>query len=254
MINGLCKLCGEEKPLIKSHVIPQQFFTQPKKRLVTVHKDKTYISSCPVGFYDKSILCQACDGKLGVFDQEAQTLLLSDLRLYRRDKAYIIPSTKFNYSRLKLFFVSLIWRASVSTMVYFKDVNLGEFEKEALGILRNPELDREDLFPVLIFKLTDAQDIQMRGIYIDPVPCRLKDINMYMFVFGGYHIQIKVDSRELDIPFPFLKPNQDLLMLEKSPIEELSFMANISSSHGSDNRFVKRINQILQILKTEENL
>jgi hypothetical protein len=258
MNTGVCRLCGEEKQLIKAHIIPQQFFTHDRKRLVSVSKDKVFLSKCPVGIYDEGILCGSCDGKLGVFDQEAQTLLLSELSLYKCENAYIIPATKFNHKKLKLFFISLLWRASVSSVSNFKHVILGDkFEQEALSVLRYPELDREDLFPVVIFKLSDVHYNAVKGIYIDPTPFRLKDVNMYRFVFAGYTICIKVDDRPLGLRLPVLRSNCDLLVLEKSPLEELTAMINVSNIQGIDEQrrtFIKRISIVCETIKAEEGL
>jgi len=258
MDTGICRLCGEEKQLIKAHVIPRQFFTRDRKRRVSVSKDKVFLSKCPVGIYDEGILCGRCDGKLGDFDQEAQTLLLSDLSSYKCENAYIIPATKFDYKKLKLFFVSLLWRASVSSMPNFKHVNLGDkSEQEALSVLRYPELDREDLFPVVIFKLSNVHYNAVRGIYIDPTPFRLKDVNMYRFIFAGYTICIKVDDRPLGLRLPMLRSNCDLLVLEKSPLEELTAMIDISNIPGIDEQrraFIKKISIVCDTIKVEERL
>ena len=46
---------------------------------------------------------------------------------------YIVDN--FEYSKLKLFFISMVWRASVSSHKYFNRISLGEFEDIACRIL-----------------------------------------------------------------------------------------------------------------------
>ena len=162
----------------------------------------------------------------------------------------MVPNTMFDYKRLRLFFVSLLWRASISSMPHFKNVKLeSKFENEALRILKYPEEDREDLFPVWIFKLRDTHFKPIERAYIDPVTLTFKGVNLHQFVFAGYNIRIKVDEQQVT-GLSFLRSDCDLEILEKYPIEELDSMIHISIGHGND-AVVKNLTRIRDIFKTE---
>ena len=235
MAEGRCKFCGEAKKLIKAHVLPKKFFSlDVEDDLIAIGTDKHYEPRCSTGVYDTNILCKECDGNIGNYDQEAQKLFLSDLSVYEHKgkDIYEIPSNVFNHSRLRLFFISMIWRASISSMPMFKNISLGpKYEKIALDILKNPTLDNENLFSVFIFKLKEIQDIPISKVFIEPYPYRHKGIRMYCFVFSGYSIHMKVDNRKLDQPILFWKPNSNLFILKKEPKEELAHIDRISTKH-----------------------
>ena len=245
MDTGLCKFCGRNTELIEAHIVPKPFYTYfisdgDKKPLIIIDKSKPFESRCPKGFYDKSILCGDCDKRFGVYDQEAIKLFLSDLSPYEKragdDSIYIIPPNAYNYKKLKLFFISMLWRASVSSNSSFQHVKLGDkYEKLALAVLKNPELDNEKLFPVFIFKLKETPKYPIEGVFIDPTYYRLRNVRMYKFVFAGYSFNIKADKQELMPEFSkiALKSNSELVIVGKSPQEELSDMSVIFSMHNN---------------------
>ena len=237
----LCKFCGEKKKLIDAHIVPKAFYTHfvpNRTNILKIQSDIPYELRCPAGFYDKNILCAECDRKLGVYDQEAQKLFLSDISKYKRQEgnfsAYGIPAGIFDYKKLKLFFISMLWRASISSNDSFKFVKLGDkFEAMALKVLRHPELDVINQFSVFIFKYKSVPNIRIERIFIEPIPCRADGINYYEFVFAGYQINIKVDSREFETIFNriCLKPSEELVIVEMLPTEQVSFISQISATH-----------------------
>jgi len=241
MEKGLCRFCGEDKNLIKAHVVPEPFYNyflspDEKNKLIIVDKRSPYTNKSPIGCYDHQILCKECDGEFGLYDEEAIKLLLSDLAPYKREEAYIVPPEKYNYQKLKLFFISMLWRASISSNQSFEHVKLGDkCEKLAQAILCEPKLDRDDLFPVFIFKLKRMQNSPIQKVFIDPIPYCLADVKMYKFVFAGYSFHIKVDERELLPLFSriILRRNSELVIVEKLPGEELSDMSVIFDGHKS---------------------
>ncbi len=237
-MEGVCRFCGQSKKLIKAHVVPEKFFSlDVQNPLLMIAADKPYETRCPIGIYDENILCADCDNKLGVYDEEAQKLFLTNIGIYKhKDKdLHEIPPSAYNYEKLRLFFISLIWRASISSMNAFRNVSLGQkFEKMALDILKDPALDREDLFSVLIFKLKENPDIPLEKVYIEPWSFRCEGARMYSFVFAGYNIHIKVDKRKLNQPIAdfFLKSNSNLFILSQNSEQALSLMARITTQHN----------------------
>jgi hypothetical protein len=75
-----CKLCGHERKLIKAHIIPESFLALPTSdegsaKILSSIKS-VYPKTTRTGIYDDSILCQRCDGELGIFDQHAAEALI----------------------------------------------------------------------------------------------------------------------------------------------------------------------------------
>jgi hypothetical protein len=63
----ICKGCGKDKKLVKSHIIPAAFFrdlTDGEDDLNLVSGDQIGIAKrSRTGIYDKSILCKDCEDK-----------------------------------------------------------------------------------------------------------------------------------------------------------------------------------------------
>ncbi len=227
----ICRYCNQETKLIKSHIVPEKFYlqaldrTQKNDKLIIIDKRKKYTPASPIGLYDLGILCASCDGKLGVFDNAAQLLFLKDIQRYKSpDKdLYVLPLSAFDYQKIKLFIVSVLWRASISTLEAFEAVQLGyKYEKIALDIIKDPSKDDDDTFAFFVLKFKNKPNLRMDGIFVPPMRNKIDGINSYRFVFAGYVFHIKVDSRKYPPLFHglCLSSKRDFLIIETSPENE----------------------------------
>lgn len=128
-----CLYCGQERTLVKAHIIPEAFFRDIRGDASTLYfvmnEPSAHPKRAPIGLYDKQILCGQCEKAFQNVDDYAAALLIRE-----RDSAFerrshngrtIYVAEQFDYHRMKLFIVSVLWRASVSTQQYFSRVNLG---------------------------------------------------------------------------------------------------------------------------------
>jgi hypothetical protein len=196
---NLCKLCSKEKKLIKAHIIPEGFFRPLRSGSLApemlTNSPGNYPKRMPVSIYDSSILCGDCDQEMGLWDRYAQELLLdrfsetSVLQLNQQTVGWRIED--FDYSRLKLFFVSLLWRASISKQSFYKRISLGPFE----GRLRTMILDRDpggsQDFAVILARFGDSDITAM----LDPHPEKFESVSFIRFYLTGFLAYIKVDQR-----------------------------------------------------------
>jgi hypothetical protein len=196
---NLCKLCLQEKKLIKAHIIPEGFVRPlwSGKLAPELHTNSPgkYPKRIPIGVYDPSILCSECDQKMAPWDDYAQELFLhqfSDaqvLQLNQQQVGWRIES--FDYRRLKLFFVSVLWRASVSQHEFYKRISVGPFE----GRLRTMILDRDpggsQDFAVILARFGDSDIAAM----LDPHPEKFESVSFIRFYLTGILAYIKVDQR-----------------------------------------------------------
>ena len=101
----LCKFCGQEKQLIKAHIIPKKFYLGLKEdRFLLMNSREGTCKFQQMGGYDSNILCSDCDNHiLGEFDKEGYKVLFSDFSKYEfvelqpDYKIYLIDNTKFDY-------------------------------------------------------------------------------------------------------------------------------------------------------------
>lgn len=231
-----CKLCGREKKLINSHIIPKSFFMTlyPKNNresLVLIDEEKMTTKRRPVGVYDKNILCGSCDNLIGFYDSYAKDLLLdSKLKFYPNIKktAYLLKD--IDYIKLKLFFISLLWRASISGMPEFSKIDTGPFEKKLKNMILRKDPGSENEFSVVIGKF-DSKIKKIKKIskkiiqtpYRDRIDNEKGLINCCIFYLSrGYKVFIKVDRRDLSgsLKKIILKNNGNLIILRFNNYEK----------------------------------
>ncbi|MFZ2193168.1 MAG: hypothetical protein WAV31_02910 [Candidatus Moraniibacteriota bacterium] len=225
----ICKLCQKEKELTKSHIIPKVFFDflyteRNEGSLIMVGKNK-HNKRRPVGSYEK-LLCTECEQMLGVYDDYAQGLLLKKpLKFYPdvEKLAYLIGT--YDYAKLKLFFLSLLWRSSIASLEEFGHIDVGSFESRLKELILSQSVGKDDEFSVFITRF-DSNDekikfIVKRSIML-PAKQKIDGINYSVFYLSnGYKIYIKVDKRSsIDIYRKFiLKNNHSLVILRLDNFE-----------------------------------
>ena len=133
----ICRFCEQPRRLIKAHVIPEAFFRRLRegKQSPLLVKQREHIRRSPIGIYDPEILCAECDAIFAPWDDYAQKVLPRELDAANA----IMIGTKvggwtianYRYDSLKLFFISLLWRASVSQHSFYHRIKLNIFESKA---------------------------------------------------------------------------------------------------------------------------
>ena len=195
----ICKLCDVDKELIKAHIIPKGFFkpmqSENKQALLYTNTKGVHPKRSPTGFYDKNILCKECDAKLGVWDEYAQKLLLhsfnEDNAVYNgKEKAYYIIKD-YDYNLLKLFFISMLWRASITSHHVFNRISAGPFEEKLKALILSNSPGEEEEFPITLAKFNDPE----LKFILDPHQDKFDNINYYRFYLTGFVAYIKVDKR-----------------------------------------------------------
>lgn len=203
-----CLLCLQDKKLIKAHILPEWCFRflypDPKNidsQLVLVSQQKDYAVRRPTGVYDDSILCQECDNKQGKLDDYAKQVFIDRQVLSppQPSEAYLIENIKG--LEVKLFFVSVLWRASISTRDEFLKIDIGD--------------DYKDLFREALFKNSPPREIDIIVGKFDsekipiladrhmrvPYRCLLKGLNFWIiYLPRGFKVWVKVDKQKLEEP------------------------------------------------------
>ena len=232
-----CKLCGKDKKLVRAHIIPKSlwkplFDEQPPpihSTAPTVDKKKS-----PVGVYDTGILCAQCENIFSPWEDYAQKLLLTK----PLEKNYLMENgqriayveTAIDYTKLKLFFISLLWKAAVSNHYFFSRVNVGSFEPQLRRMILKGDPGDPDTFAIMMTKCED----RLGPIVLNPLPERWDEINYYRFFLAGYMAYIKVDRR----PAPHfmsvlaLDPEKPLIIFLRAlrTSKDFKVMKNIAKS------------------------
>ena len=215
----MCKLCRQNKQLIEAHIIPRSLYKPLQdgsgSPRIGSNKPGFYPKRSPIGVYDKQLICGDCEKFFSPWDDYAQELLLRRLvesNYITSDGEKLAYQVKdVNYRKLKLFFVSLLWRAAASKQEFFTRIQVGPFEEKLKQMILNGDPGDPETFAVCLAKFDDP----LGTIMLDPHCERWFGINYCRFYLAGYVTYIKVDKRP---PAEFmddfiLAPNRPLLVI-----------------------------------------
>ena len=127
-----CKLCQQEKKLLNSHVIPEFFYRYTysgthKVSVVSTGKISKEFLNLQKGLREK-LLCQDCEQLFSPWEKYVcETLFMTPQKGKSND--HLIKIERLDYAKFKLFGFSLMWRASVSTNRFFRDIDLDSYEE-----------------------------------------------------------------------------------------------------------------------------
>jgi hypothetical protein len=185
--------------------------------------------------YEADILCQECEGKIGVFDDYFSKLIYNDFRqklnlqLKNENNEEIIVlenDPNYDYAKTKLFFLSLLWRASISSRPFFQKVKFTQEIEEDLRsmiLAENPGEIYEYPCKIFLPPLTENPDGSGKGF-------DLMNMGFTMLPFC-----YKKDNR--DICAFVIMGTQYILLLDKKD-------QNMTSFSVTKNRFVMAFNTL----------
>lgn len=166
----ICKLCLQDEILIrKSHIISNflynGMFTERRSLVTTNLSDHSKDKYSQTGIYEGGILCKRCDNEIiGSYERYVSNVIYGDAREKYNvgfntylEHGEQLPYARFinlDYTKTKLFFLSLLWRTHISSNSFFKEVDLGEKYGEKLRkMIFAGDAGRENEFEVALMLL-----------------------------------------------------------------------------------------------------
>lgn len=131
---AICKLCGNDRELRNSHIIPEFLYANlynDKHQLLGIHGRGKYGSQFLQKGIREYLFCENCEQHFNEHREKPfkkQWIDASPL-LYPWDEAGI-HWVKVDYASFKLFHLSVIFRAGVSSLLTFQEVSLGPHEEK----------------------------------------------------------------------------------------------------------------------------
>lgn len=203
MTQAICHLCKKKKNLIKkSHIISEflhkDLYDDNHKLIafepVELLKTNPIISRPSSGSYEGGLLCKDCDNLvIGKYETYTSKLLIGKLvekeqikcNLRKsRDGINILKLSGLNYSFLKLFLLSLLWRAHISSRDEYRDVKLGPYADKIRKALlyENPGADNE-----IIITITKLDPTAGFSTFIgQPIRHKVEQTTQYSIIINGY--------------------------------------------------------------------
>lgn len=182
-----CALCHADAELCNSHILPEFLYRalyDDKHRFhqISAHPDARN-RVIQKGLRER-LLCHACEQRLSVYEQYADRLLNGGVGVSVRRDGERLYLQQVDYAKLKLFQLSILWRAGVSTLSAFSQVQLGPHGERLRQQLVAEDPGPPELYGCLMFILMHESEVQP-GMVVPPTWAKFVGQRAYRFVFGG---------------------------------------------------------------------
>ena len=194
-----CALCGEDKQLRDSHIIPEFVFKQlydTKHRfhvLSTLPKRARPLEQKGIR---EPLLCDDCEQRFSVNERYARGVLLGGTEITVRHRGQYLELSNLDYNRFKLFQMSILWRASVAKHTLFSRVKLGPHEQALQKMLLEENPGTQQQYSCLVMGLKSENGIQ-KDFIDQPTRLRIDGRIAYRFIFAGFMWVYYVSSQGL---------------------------------------------------------
>ena len=182
----ICALCRKDAELRNSHVIPEFMYAAlyDEKHRFHVLSDKDRSSHRQSGLYEK-LLCDDCERRFSVHERYVSLLLRGGVSLQCEPQRQTLLFHGVDYKALRMFQLSVLWRAAASTLKFFETVSLGEHQERLRGLLLNDDAGRPWQYGCMMFALRHEGRVQQDLVY-PPIRVRINEVPCYRFIFGGF--------------------------------------------------------------------
>ena len=204
---GTCRLCGQEQiKFVDSHIIPKSMWGNTlgcksgAAKLYSTSKGHRPKRS-PKGEYDRGILCFDCESSFSPWDDYAYKIFFENVFepvFYDDGEPLACRLDGCDFFKLKMFFISLIWRMHVTERMMFQSVDIGSYyDKLTLALIQ----ENPDIIPELDAVVTRFDD-KLSEIMVGPVNININidGVKMYLVRIASHSFRIKIDKRQFPPP------------------------------------------------------
>lgn len=168
----------------------------------------------------EQLLCKACENKLSVWERYASLVLGGGTPITFKNEGSEIHLSGLNYTQFKLFQLSVLWRAGISSLQFFENVQLGTHAERLRELLISGDPGKPNRYGCLMYglKLGSAAFTQ---VIMQPGKTKVDGRIAYRFVFGGFLWIFVVTTHQTPslLARCFLQPNGDAFFLVRNAVE-----------------------------------
>lgn len=182
-----CRLCREDKPLKNSHIIPEfiygPLYDEKHRFHVLSTLKSTKNAKLQKGIRER-LLCGDCEEKLSVYERYVSLIFSGAIATQATRNGKLVTLERLEYNKFKLFSLSVLWRAGVSSLPFFAQVSLGPHEEKLRKMMLNENAGEPGDYPFMMALVTH-KDVVQTDLIVQPSWSRLEGHYSYRFVFGG---------------------------------------------------------------------
>nr|WP_321281298.1 hypothetical protein [uncultured Vibrio sp.] len=202
---GVCRLCHNEAVLQRSHVIPKSLLKDVKDGESQLHTfEHQALPSFSNSDPKELLMCRACEQFLSRNYEQYGTKLLKNRKNVIQHPDHI-EFREFDYKKWYLYYLSIIWRASISSLNEFNNVDLGGLNEVLKNCILNNTLLVSDLISIdefvviSMFRVTDKAnklpDAVIKKIMMHFYGITEGEDHLFFFMANGFLIQYQVTTK-----------------------------------------------------------
>lgn len=226
MPSGQCKLCNKNKELKNSHIIPNAMFRRILKAnngwAITFQDDVESWVKRTSESWSEYLLCADCEKFL---NEKYEQYSISVLRNGSNSVAVSRHENGIKINALdgvifQLFFISILWRAAVSSLDVYSKVKLSHQAEE----IRRSLLDHKKISTSLVdLRISRLQDKTKNGytlenlknILVSPFLRKHETNISFCFLLEGFFVEFFLPGFKMNekAKFGVMKPSEDILLI-----------------------------------------
>jgi len=180
-----CKLCGGRGPLRRSHILPEFLYESlydEKHRYVGIRPDPDSKNPFEQLGLREYLLCGGCEGRLSVWETYAANVLRNLPDTAQARPGEVVEVRDVDYTRFKLFQLSLVWRAGVATHASFAEAALGPHLGNIRDLLNNEDPGHRARYGCVLIGFRGGS---VARVGRPPISCRIDGQRSLLFLMAG---------------------------------------------------------------------
>lgn len=200
MGTGICHLCKSQCELCQSHALPHSLFNyvlrQSDGKAIIISDDATTPIQYSGDSWETNLLCGGCEAKLNRnYDSYGMGVFRGHIALVKRGAAGV-TFTNVDRQRLRMFFLSVLWRISISTHESYSNSELPyRWEDELHDALLHERRIPSARFTVAVYRLHDSTRTlgltheNLRGFIMAPFARECDGLISICYLFLGFFVE-----------------------------------------------------------------
>ncbi|MHC4259419.1 MAG: hypothetical protein ACYSTF_03245 [Planctomycetota bacterium] len=217
-----CKLCHLDKKLCQSHIVPESAYGSlydNKHRFYEVSNVQKKLPILQKGLRE-SLLCKGCEQHLNKYESYFADTWFQNQLIPTHVSKEISTIGGLDYKRFKLFHMSILWRAGITSRKEFVNVNLSNHEERLRQLVLDDDPGDPNQYSVFGYILVFPSDRVCNSLLIQPVEVDLFNVPGFHVTFGGcvwhYLLSDNIDLNQ----FPFILKDDGNLHMFRIEVDQ----------------------------------
>jgi hypothetical protein len=198
-----CKLCKKDRPLRESHIFPEWLYKSlydENHRFSVLSTDvNKRRGTRPKGIYER-LLCHECEQRFSKWEGYARDVFYDlSLKVVEDNRAFVFSGLQ--YTPFKLFQMSLIWRASITSRPEVHRIDLGPHTERLRKMLFEDCPGEVYEYGSILMLPALSQELMQQFVYPpESLPTKIDGHSAYRAVFGGLFWLFIVSNHSARLP------------------------------------------------------